>query len=691
MSTHPPKHRGLRLLHRFESTLRRLGLNDYTLLLLLAGVVGLAAGAGVVAFRMAYEAITALVLPGADGHSVLEAIRHRPPAMVIGTIAAGGLLVALLGRLVGGHAFHGVAQVIDAVAFRRGRMPLRTTAIRFITNALSIGAGASVGPEGPVIELGSGLGSAHAQVLGLSPERMRTLVGAGAAAGLAAAFNAPIAGAIFVLEVILKDFAVVTFGPILVASVLSTALSRALLGDTPAFTVPPYELGSWQELPLYVVLGAVAGLWGVLFTRSMESAPAWFARIPGPRALVTALTGAALGGAVLLLPELWGVGYEPITAMLHGEIAWKMLLILLVAKLLATTASVSSGFAGGIIAPILFMGGALGGFFGQLVQKLMPESASPTGAWGLVGMAALTAAVTHAPLTSILLLFEMTGGYEVILPLMLSCISAVAVAQAFHPDSVFTGVFRAAGLDVNMGRESTILRDHFVQDIMHSDMPVVKMTTPFGEILDGFLAEPHDVWYVVDDDSSLRGTISLHDIKSVLSEQGLRWVVIADDVMQPAEEVLRRQDNLEEAIGVLSHSHDGDIPVVEDHRSRKLVGTLNRNDVLELYNREVLHRDILGIKISREDSSGHDVVDLPSEYQIEVLQLPAAFVGKSLAELDLRGRFGVNVLAVKMPGRRAAGRNELPDPAVKLRSAHRLVIVGRRENLERLKESAGAE
>jgi CIC family chloride channel protein len=689
MSSRDRKSRGLATLDRVDAALRRLGVNDYTLFLLLAGIVGLAAGAGVVLFRMTYESITRLVLPGADGHSVVEVIRHRPPWTVVASVAGGGLLVALIHRLRHGHHFHGVAQIIDSVAFRGGRIPFVMTAVRFLTNALSIGAGASVGPEGPVIELGSGLGSAHGQALGLSPERVRTLVGAGAAAGLAAAFNAPIAGAIFVLEVILKDFAVVTFGPILVASVLSTALSRALLGDSPAFVVPGYELGSAQELPLYVLLGGLAGVWGALFTRGLDVAPRWFARIPGPRPLVTAGTGAVLGLAVLALPELWGVGYEPITDMLHGRIAWSMLLLLVVAKLVATTASVSSGFAGGIIAPILFMGGALGGVFGQFVQRIMPQSSSATGAYGLVGMAALTAAVTHAPLTSILLLFEMTGGYEVILPLMLSCISAVVVAQAISRDSAFTTVFSAAGIDVNIGRESAILRDLYVQDIMRTDPPVVRVDTRFGDILDGFLTQSHDSWFVVDQEDALRGVINLHDIKSVLQQQGLRWVVIADDVMQPADEYVRRRDNLEDAISVLSQGQEGEIPVIEDEGTRRLVGTLHRADVLELYNREVLHRDIIGIKLARQDSRDRDVVGLPSEYRVEVVPVPGDFGGRTLAELDLRGRYGIHVLAVKSPARRGTERNELPDPTATLLPAQRLVIVGRHEDLARLRGDAG--
>jgi CIC family chloride channel protein len=681
--------RGLALLQRIDSGLRRLGLNDYALFLLLSGIVGLAAGAGVVLFRLAYEWITSLALPGAHGHAVVETIRQQPAWTIVASVAAGGLLVALIQKLATGRHYHGVAQVIDAVAFHRGFMPFRTTVVRFVTNALSIGAGGSVGPEGPVIELGSGLGSAHAQALGLSPERMRTLVGAGAAAGLAAAFNAPIAGAIFVLEVILKDFAVVTFGPILVASVLSTALSRAMLGDSPAFVVPGYELGSVQELPLYVLLGVIAGLWGALFTRGLDKAPGWIARIPGPRPVITMGAGAILGLGVLALPELWGVGYEPVTQMLHGEIVWTMLLVLLAAKLVATTLTVSSGFAGGIIAPILFMGGALGGVFGQFVHRIMPENSSATGAYGLVGMAALTAAVTHAPLTAILLLFEMTGGYEVILPLMLSCISAVAVAQAISRDSAFTTVFTARGIDVNMGRESTILRDQFVQDIMRAEPPTVRIDTKFGEVLDGFLTENHDSWFVVDDDGALRGAINLHDIKSVLQQQGLRWVVIADDVMQPVDEIVRRRDNLEEAIAILTRSQDPEIPVIEDDESQRLVGVIDRADILALYNREVLHRDVLGIKLAKSGSGDRDVVGLPSEYRVDVLPVPGNWEGQSLAELDLRGRFGVHVLAVKQPGRRSTGRNELPDPSTALRSAQRLVVVGTHTNLARLKEDAG--
>lgn len=672
-----------RPLDLIEAGLRRIGLNDHTLLLILAAAVGLIAGGGVVLFRLGYEALTALFVPGAHGHDLVEAVRDRPAVALIGATALGGLVVGLIHRFgLRGHGFHGVAQVIHAVAYREGRIPARHTAVRFVTNALSIAAGGSVGPEGPVIELGSGVGSTAAQTLRLSPERIRTLVGCGAAAGLSAAFNAPIAGAFFALELVLKDFAVVTFSPIIVASVTATALSRMVLGDAPAFAVPAYEPGAITEMPFYVVLGVLAGVLGTLFTHALRRSERVVATWPGPAWVKPAVGGAVLGGGLVLLPDLYGVGYEPINELLGGELGVGMLLVLLLAKFLATNVTLASGFAGGIFAPILFMGGALGGAVGQGVQALIGNSAAPTGAYALVGMAAVMAAVTHAPITAILLLFEMTGGYAVILPLMLACIAAVAVAQALSRDSAFTLGLREQGLDVNYGRESAILRNFYVEDVMHDDVPVVDVRTRFGELLDGFLENEIDRWYVVDGNEQLVGTIDLHGIKSVLSQQGLRWVVIAADVMKPVDTAVLRRENLEEAIVAFGSAEDEEVPVLQGPEDRRVVGRLSRGDVLDLYNREILRKDVLGVKLVQRDEGVTDFVDLPSEYVVRSIALQDDWVGRTLAELKLRERSGVHVLAVKHPGRRLAGRNELPDPYAPLQRRDRLVVVGHADALD---------
>ncbi len=673
-----------------EEFLGRLGLNDYTRLLLLAAVVGGLTGLGVIAFREVFSWITAQLLSGADGHHVMDALRDAPVWKVVVIPAAGGLLVGLVHRMgLRGSDFHGVAAVINAVAFVEGRIPVLFTAIRFVTNSISIAFGASVGPEGPVIELGSGLGSAIGQWLHLSPERIRTLVGCGAAAGLAAAFNAPIAGAIFALEVVLKDFAVVTFSPIIVSAVLATAISRSFLGTSPAFEVPTYPLGSPLELGLYLVRGLVAGGLGWAFTRSLHWSEQRVARIPGPRVFHTAMVGALLGVAILGLPELYGVGYEPVTELLQGELAWKAMLVLMVAKFVATNLSLSGGFAGGIFAPLLVTGGAMGGAFGSLASHLFPQATSSPASYSLVGMAALMAAVTHAPITSILILFEMTGGYAVILPLMIACISAVAVAQSLSEDSTFTLGFRARGLEVNYGRESAILRNYFVEDLMHPEVASVRVDTRFGEILDSFLDQHENQYYVLDSEDRLVGVIDIHSMKGVLAEQGLRWVVMAADLMQPVRYVLARRENLEEAIALLTSSEEESLPVVDSHQEKKLVGTISRGDILELYNREILHREVLGIKLVHEDTRATDFVDLPAEYTVTVLPIGPKLAGQSLAELDLRGRYGVNVLAVKRPGRKVSGRNELPAPREPLRARDRLVVVGQRESVDRLREETG--
>lgn len=671
-----------RLLDRAEAMLRRVGLNDHALLLLLAALIGALAGGGVVLFRMGYEALTALFVPGAHGHDLVEAVRARPAPYLIGTTALGGLLVGVIHRIgLRGHGFHGVAQVIHAVAYREGHIPARFTAVRFLTNALSIGAGGSVGPEGPVIELGSGIGSKAAQVLRLSPERVRTLVGCGAAAGLSAAFNAPIAGALFALELVLKDFAVVTFSPIIVASVAATALSRMVLGDAPAFEVPAYQPGALEEMPFYVLLGIVAGLWGTLFSHTLRRSERVVAGLPGPAWIKPAVGGAVIGGGLVLLPGLYGVGYEPITELLTGQLGLGMLLVLLLAKFVATNLTLASGFAGGIFAPILFMGGALGGAFGLGVERIMGDAAAP-GAYALIGMAAMMAATTHTPITAILLLFEMTGGYAVILPLMLACIAAVAVAQAISRDSAFTLGFREQGLDVNYGRESAILRNFYVEDVMHDDVPVIDVRTRFGEILDGFLEQDVDRWYVVDGNEQLVGTIDLHGIKSVLSQQGLRWVVIAADVMKPVETAVLRRENLEEAIVTLGSSETDEVPVLQGPDDRRVVGRLSRGDVLDLYNREILRKDVLGVKLVQRDEGATDFVDLPSEYVVRSIPVRRDWEGRTLAALRLREHLGVHVLAVKHPGRRLAGRNELPDPNVPLQRRDRLVVVAHADALE---------
>lgn len=673
-----------RPINGLDRLLRRLGFTDYTLLLVAAAGVGLATGIAVLLFRSAYEGITGWTIGG--GHEVMDAIRHAPAWKVVAVPTVGGLLVGSLQRWWGTSEDHGVASVIHAVSHHEGRIPLRTTIRSFLSNSLSIGSGASLGPEGPVIELGSGLGAAIGQGLKTSPQKTRTLVGCGAAAGLAAAFNAPIAGAIFALEIVLRDFAAATFSPIIVAAVIGTALSRRFLGDAPTFEVPPYQLDSPWELPLYLVLGIAAGLLAVGFTRMVHASEARIAStITWPRPLLTAAGGFLLGLAFLGgFPHLYGVGYEPTSDLLNGEMSLRLMAALLVLKMVASSLSLATGFTGGLFAPALLIGGALGGLCGAVAGQLFPGHAT-VGMFSLIGMAAFMAALTHAPITAILILFEMTGGYEVILPLMLSCISAVLVAQALSPDSMFTLGLRQRGLDVNYGRESAILRGFYAEDIMHPSVPTVRQGTPLDELLERFLENHENHYFVVDDDGFLKGQIGIHDIKDVLRETGLEKVVIAADLMRPVVFQVQRRENLQDTMMLLTGAEEDELPVVDAADNPKLAGMISRRDILELYNQEILGKEVLGIKMVHPESGTRDFVNLPEEYQVELVPVTDNLVGQTLAALDLRGRFGLHVLAIKRPGRRAEGRNDLPDPTVPLTARDRLIVVGRSDAMERFR------
>jgi len=683
--TPPRESRRWRPINRLDRLLRRLGFTDYTLLLVAAAGVGLATGIAVLFFRATYEGITGLAL-GGDGHAVMDVLTHAPWWQVLAVPTAGGLVVGSLQRWWGSSEDHGVASVIHAVGHREGRIPLPATVRSFLSNSLSIGTGASLGPEGPVIELGSGLGSGIASGLKASPQKARTLVGCGAAAGLAAAFNAPIAGAIFALEIVLRDFAASTFSPIIVAAVIATALSRRFLGDAPTFEVPAYELTTPWELPLYLVLGLAAGLLAVGFTRLVHTSETQItARVRLPRPLLTAAGGLLLGCAFLGgFPHLFGVGYEPSSALLNGQVSLRLMAGLLVLKMLASALSLGTGFTGGLFAPSLLIGGALGGLIGALADQIFPGHGT-VGMFSLIGMAAFMAAMTHAPITSILILFEMTGGYEVILPLMLSCISAVLVAQALSPDSMFTMGLRRRGVDVNYGRESAILRGFYAEDIMHSSVPTVNQATPLREIVELFLEQNENHYFVVDEEGTLRGEIGIHDIKDVLQETGLGHVVIAADLMQPVIYQVQRRENLQDTMMLLSGAEQDELPVVDSADNPKLAGMVSRRDILELYNREILGKEVLGIKMVHTDSGSRDFVNLPDEYQVELLPVTPDLEGRTLAELDLRGRFGLHILAIKRPGRRVEGRNELPDPTVPLTARDRLIVVGQTDAVERFR------
>jgi CIC family chloride channel protein len=404
-----------------------------------AGLLGLGAGAGVLLFKAAIAAVDS---------SAATPLARTGWWMAALVPALGGVIVGLLVAYVIGHErHHGVAGIVEALALDGGRMRYWRAPPKAVAAAIGIGTGASVGPEDPSVQIGASLGSFLGRKFRLSDDRVRMLVAAGAAAGIAAAFNAPIAGVFFAVEILLGDFAGSGLGIILVAAVLSSVLAQSLVGPDPAFAVPRYELRSAWELPAYVVLGAVAGPVAALYVVAIDKAKRVFDASRLPVVARPALAGLAVGVVALALPQVRGVGYETVEAVLRdaGPTAWTLVAIV-AAKLVLTSTCIGAGVPGGVFAPSLVLGAALGGAFGAAMNAAFPSLGVVPGAYAMVGMAAVLTGTVHAPLTAVVILFEMTRDYRILLPTMLAVAVSMFVARLVERESVYSMALARKGI-----------------------------------------------------------------------------------------------------------------------------------------------------------------------------------------------------------------------------------------------------
>ncbi|MDP8255221.1 MAG: chloride channel protein [Candidatus Alcyoniella australis] len=702
------------LLRVLYGAMDRLRLSETAFIVGMAAFVGLAAGYGGVAFREMLELARRFfcdaawylkyVSVGFDSPEAALAVRAQIESVhmlgganplgflswpfLIGVCAFGGLLVApmvfFLAREAKGH---GVPEVMDAIARRGGLIRVRVVLVKAVASVLSIATGASVGSEGPIVQIGSAIGSSVGQFFRVARERMTILVGCGAAGGIAVIFNAPIAGIMFALEVILGDFTVGTLSAVVISAVMATVVRHVYYADEPVFHNMTYEYVSIYEVGTYMLLGLIAGLIALLYVRMVYKLEDAFDDSRIPRLLRPALGGALVGVIAVFFPQVLGVGYESIDLALTAQLGLGALVALALLKLAATALSIGSGASGGIFAPSLFIGAMTGGAVGMVVHTLFPEVTAPTGAYALVGMAAVFAAATHAPITAILILFEMTLDYKVILPVMLAVIMATMVKRALMTESIYTLKLARKGVRIHAGREETIMKSLCVREVMRADAVKIRHDMPFNEVVEIVLSSPETMFFVVDSEGMLKGEISLHTVKDILQEQGLDLLVLADDVMTPAQTFVTPDTTLAETMRRFSARHTDVLPVVESKQNPRFVGVLSRAVIIDAYNREILRQSALGIRYLRGGSDGRTVeaVELPVEFITREISIPQGFVGMTLQQLDLRTRHGVTVLAVRHPGGGPQG-DEMPDPQKPLTAGDRMVVVGRVDDLNRLED-----
>lgn len=547
--------------------------------------VGLAAGAGVWLFKRLIDLAHLLFF---DGLGSMLARLGSWTVLLIPVL--GGVIVGLVARyFIGAERHHGVAGIMEAAALAGGRLRYRRLPAKTIAAALSIGAGASVGPEDPSVQIGANLASMFGQKLHLSDERMRSLIAAGAAGGIAAAFNAPIAGVFFALEIILGEISGGAFGIVVLASVISSVFTQAVSGSEPAFHVPAYEFGSPWELPLYLGLGLLAGPAAALYIRLLYFAQDTFRRIALPAWLKPALAGLVVGSVAIFLPQVMGVGYETIGNILTGQgFSFWLLLALCLSKLILTPVSIGGGFPGGVFAPALFIGAALGAAYAVLLAPLFPGLNILPGAFAMVGMAAVLAGTVHAPLTAVILLFEMTNDYRIILPLMFAVIVSMFLSQRLVRDSVYTLGLARKGIRLERGRDIDVLETISVSDVMGQAPLTLLESDGVEHVAEVFSATRHHGLPVVNAQAEVTGIVTTQDLSRVL-DQDAAGLVVADiftrDIITayPDEtigQVLRRMVGRD----------IGRMPVISRSNPKQMVGWLRRTDLLRAYDLALTRR-----------------------------------------------------------------------------------------------------
>lgn len=555
--------------------------NGTSFMMFLAVLIGLGGSLGAVGFRELIEFFSRLFL--VDAVAWFGSVYVLPVCTGLGALSVGIVVLRWAPEARG----HGVPEVMAAVATKGGRIRPRVVVVKALASALCIGSGGSVGREGPIVQIGSALGSSLGQMFRMSEDQLKILVGCGAAASISATFNAPLAGAVFALEVILGDFTVGTFSPIILSSVLANAFTRYLEGTETAFRVPDYHMVSIYELFFYTGLAVIAAVVSVGFVRLLYLFEDRFHDWAISDYVKPVIGGVIIGCAGIFLPQILGVGYEAITDVIHNRSDLTLVLLLLVAKILATSITLGSGGSGGVFAPSLFIGAMLGGTYGYGVHALLPDLTAQPGAYALVGMGAVVAGATHAPLTAMLILFEMTDSYLIILPLMLATVVSTLVAKRIYVESIYTLKLSRRGLHLNKGVDVSVLDSIHVREVMETSYDFLKSKTSLGEMVALLKLRGLTDFPVVDDEGNLKGVVSFQDIREVITEADLYPVLIAEDAIGEEVPAVGVDASLTEALATFSRYDVHNLPVVNGAQNQKLVGVITRSDLMRHYHKKI--------------------------------------------------------------------------------------------------------
>jgi CIC family chloride channel protein len=676
---------------RTIALIERAKMTEHTFIIIIAIIIGILAGFAGIGIRALIKEISLISFPG--GGTFLDNVLSAPWYLIILAPTIGGLIVGPIIYFFAPEAKgHGVPEVMEAILLKGGKIRPIVAVIKALASAISIGSGGSVGREGPIVQIGASLGSTIGQFFNIPSKKLKTLVGCGAGAGIAAAFNAPIAGALFAVEIILMDFAVAQFSPIVISTVMATVISHAFQGDFAAFEIKGYQLVSPYEIIFYFGLGAITGLGSFLFIKALYFFEDFFdnkiKKIPEYYKPV--IGGFLVGIIALLFPEIMGVGYDSINQALHGNVIWYFALILVFTKIIATSLTLGSGGSGGIFAPSLFMGAMSGAFFGSFVHSIYPDISASAGAYALVAMGGFVAGTTRAPITAIIIVFELTKDYNIILPLMVTCIISTIVSSKLARESIYTLKLLLRNINIKEGAEINIMESIFVKEVYVTNFDPIGMTDNFVQVINKLIKGKSPEFPVLDSQQNVRGIISIFDIKDYLYErESLKNLLIAGDIARMNPPTITPDNNCQVALDKMrKHDLEG-LPVIIDDKNKKILGMVWLKDIQDAYQKEVDRREItssLASSITMKDEETQ--IQFLEGYSIAEITPPKTFMGKSIKQLNIRTIYGVDVLSIKTQINGEEKINAIPSPDYVIKKEDTIVIAGESKNINLLKNIA---
>ena len=584
--------------HMISTSHRWLVRQEVLYLSLLAMLVGLLSGYAALLLRFGIEWVATLWTGEIAWDRALDTI---PWYIFLLAPTVAGIIVGLINtHLMSANDMRGVAGVLADLVERGGRINRKQLVTETFGSAVSIGSGASLGREGPTVALGAVIASEVGHRLSLTEHQVRTLIGCGVAAGIAASFNTPIAGVLFALEVILADYAVATFSPIVISSVIATVISRSELGNFPAFLIPEYHLVSTWEIGIYVGIGLACGLIAASLIALMGRLRFLLVRFIPDRRLRPILAGFCIGLIGLVIPYAMSIGYGTVGNILLERVdpvllgvgfpLGVFLAIVLFGKLLATALSFAAGFPGGLLGPALFLGAVVGAMFGDIVHGIAPSFTESYGAYALVACGALTAAALQAPITIMLMVFELSADYRIMLPLMAACIVATLVKRAFGHQSVFTEALEERGIDTGGGLEKSWLRSVKVSRIQWRPIPAISESTPLVKLKRIYVNSGKGCVQVVDENDDMIGIITFTDLQPWLLDASMDHVAVASEVCNRKVITISEDDSLLDAVATFDREVFEQLPVTAAGNPKRVLGILSRQAVFSTYHKLIVKK-----------------------------------------------------------------------------------------------------